>query len=209
MRYFPVPSFSWRRLVALLAAGLVCTALWAEAAQTQLADHVIRLHVLANSDRQADQTLKLQVRDAVLKKTDTLLAGQQDAGQAAALLQDNLDLLTQTAQVEVFSRGYAYPVDVRLEETWFPTRNYENISLPAGNYLALRVLIGEAAGKNWWCVVFPSLCLPAVTETSLQASGLSHGDYTLIREEDQPYHIRFKAIEWWETCKHLLFDQSK
>lgn len=205
MRSSRFSSFSWRRLVALLAAVLVCTALWAEAAQTQLADHVIRLHVLANSDSEADQTLKLQVRDAVLEQTDTLLAGQQDAKQAASLLQNNLDILTQTAQDEILSRGYAYPVDVRLEETWFPTREYENVSLPAGNYLALRVLIGEAAGKNWWCVVFPSLCLSAVTETSLQAAGLSHGDYALISEEEQTYHIRFKTVEWWETCKHHLF----
>ncbi len=67
---------------------------------------------------------------------------------------------------------------------------------------ALRVLIGEGAGKNWWCVVFPSLCLSAVTEESLQTAGLSHQEYALISEESQPYTIRFKAVEWWEACKH-------
>ena len=202
MRYLQTSPFSWRHLVALLVACLVCTALWAEAAQTQLADHVIRLHVLANSDTQADQDLKLQVRDAVLARTDTILADQDSADQAAALLQAHLDDLAQTAEEEIQARGYDYPVEVRLEETWFPTRTYENVSLPAGNYLALRVLIGQAKGHNWWCVVFPSLCLTAVTETSLQAAGLTHDDYQLISEEDQPYQIRFKAVELWQTCKH-------
>ena len=144
-------SFPWRRVLALFFAFLVCTALWAEATQAQLAEKVIRLHVLANSDS---------------------------------------------------ARGYHYPVKVCLEETWFPTRQYENVSLPAGNYQALRVLIGEGAGKNWWCVVFPSLCLSAVTEESLQTAGLSHQEYALISEESQPYTIRFKAVEWWEACKH-------
>lgn len=202
MRYLQTSPFSWRHLVALLVACLVCTALWAEAAQTQLADHVIRLHVLANSDTQADQDLKLQVRDAVLARTDAILANQDSADQAAALLQAHLDDLAQTAEAEIQAQGYDYPVEVRLEETWFPTRTYENVSLPAGNYLALRVLIGQAEGHNWWCVVFPSLCLTAVTETSLQAAGLTHDDYQLISEEDQPYQIRFKTVELWQTCKH-------
>lgn len=204
MRYLQSSPFSWRHLVALLVACLVCTALWAEAAQAQLADHVIRLHVLANSDTEADQALKLQVRDAILARTDAILAGQNSADQAAALLQDHLDDLAQTAETEIQAQGYDYPVEVRLEETWFPTRTYENVSLPAGNYLALRVLIGQAEGHNWWCVVFPSLCLSAVTETSLQAAGLTHGDYALISDEDQSYQIRFKAVEWWQTCKHWL-----
>lgn len=204
MRYLQSSPFSWRHLVALLVACLVCTALWAEAAQAQLADHVIRLHVLANSDTESDQALKLQVRDAILARTDAILAGQNSADQAAALLQDHLDDLAQTAETEIQAQGYAYPVEVRLEETWFPTRTYENISLPAGNYLALRVLIGQAEGHNWWCVVFPSLCLTAVSETSLQAAGLTHGDYALISEEEQDYQIRFKTVEWWQTCKHWL-----
>lgn len=203
-----LPPFPWRRAAALLAAFLVCTTLWAEAAQTQLAGHVIRLHVLANSDSAADQALKLQVRDAVLAHTNTLLARTSNAGEATRVLEENLSELTQTARQEIAARGSAYPVAVRLEETWFPTRTYENVSLPAGNYLALRVLIGEAAGKNWWCVVFPSLCLSAVSETSLQAAGLSRGEYALIQEDEDSYQIRFKAVEWWQMCKHWLHGQD-
>ena len=105
-------SFPWRRVLALFFAFLVCTALWAEATQAQLAEKVIRLHVLANSDSQADQTLKLQVRDKILAQTASLLSGQESAAQAAAILQDNLDALAQTAAQEIAARGYHYPVKV-------------------------------------------------------------------------------------------------
>ena len=199
-------SFPWRRVLALFFAFLVCTALWAEATQAQLAEKVIRLHVLANSDSQADQTLKLQVRDKILAQTASLLSGQESAAQAAAILQDNLDALAQTAAQEIAARGYHYPVKVCLEETWFPTRQYENVSLPAGNYQALRVLIGEGAGKNWWCVVFPPLCTAAsadVPETAL-AAGLTEAQVSLMTEEDGGYQLKFKAVELWERLKAAL-----
>ena len=197
-------SLPWRQILALFCATLVCTALWAEAEQGRLADHVIRLHVLANSDGQADQALKLQVRDQVLSQTNQLLTGQESAQEAAAVLQANLAPLAQVAAQTISARGYDYPVSVRLEETWFPTRQYENVSLPAGNYQALRVIIGEGAGKNWWCVVFPSLCMPAVTERSVQTAGLSNQDYALLTEDSQPYVIKFKAIEYWSSLKHFF-----
>ena len=197
-------SFPWRRAAALFCACLVCTALWAEAAQGRLADQVIRLHVLANSDSQADQALKLHVRDRVLEETQRLLAPAQDAAEAADLLRANLDGLTQTAQAAVAAWGYGYPVSVRLEETWFPTRQYQGAALPAGDYLALRVLIGAAAGHNWWCVVFPSLCLPAVSETAQPAAALTQENYALLTEEGAGYTFRFHPVEWWEGLKHWL-----
>ena len=188
-------SFPWRRVVALFFACLVCTALWAEAAQSQLADKVIRLHVLANSDSQADQALKRYVRDQVLAQTTPLLEGVTSAPEAEAILQANLGLLTQTAQVAIAAQGYDYSVSV-------PTRQYQDVALPAGNYQALRVLIGEAEGHNWWCVIFPSLCLPAVSEDSLAAAGLSQQDYALIQEETPAYTFQFHVVEWWEGFKH-------
>ena len=200
-------SFPWRRAAALFCACLVCTALWAEAAQGRLAGQVIRLHVLANSDSQADQALKLHVRDQVLEETQRLLAPAQDAAEAADLLRANPDGLTQTAQAAVAAWGYGYPVSVRLEETWFPTRQYQGAALPAGDYLALRVLIGAAAGHNWWCVVFPSLCLPAVSETTQPAAALTQENYALITEEDAGYTFRFHLVEWWEGLKHWLAEE--
>lgn len=197
-------DFPWRRVLALFVACLVCTALWAEATQVRLASQVIRLHVLANSDREADQALKLQVRDRVLEQTNALLSGETDPQTAAEILNSHLEDIAQAAAQEIAAQGYAYQVEVRLEQTWFPTRQYQGIALPAGDYLALRVLIGAAEGHNWWCVVFPSLCLPAVSERALEASTLTPGQIALLQEEDTSYVFRFKALELWQSLKHRL-----
>lgn len=196
----------WRRVLALFVACLVCTALWAEATQVRLASQVIRLHVLANSDSEEDQALKLEVRDRVLETTSALLAGETEPQAAAVLLNQHLDDIAQTAAQEISAQGHDDRVEVRLEQTWFPTRQYQGISLPAGNYLALRVLIGAAEGQNWWCVVFPNLCLPAVSERALEASTLTPGQISLLQEEETSYVFRFKALELWQSLKHRLME---
>ncbi len=196
----------WRRVLALFVACLVCTALWAEATQVRLASQVIRLHVLANSDSEEDQALKLEVRDRVLETTSALLAGETEPQAAAVLLDQHLDDIAQTAAQEISAQGHDDRVEVRLEQTWFPTRQYQGISLPAGNYLALRVLIGEAEGHNWWCVVFPNLCLPAVSERALEASTLTPGQISLLQEEETSYVFRFKTLELWQSLKHRLME---
>lgn len=196
----------WRRVLALFVACLVCTALWAEATQVRLASQVIRLHILANSDSEEDQALKLEVRDRVLETTSALLAGETEPQAAAVLLDQHLDDIAQTAAQEISAQGHDDRVEVRLEQTWFPTRQYQGISLPAGNYLALRVLIGEAEGHNWWCVVFPNLCLPAVSERALEASTLTPGQISLLQEEETSYVFRFKTLEFWQSLKHRLME---
>ena len=196
----------WRRVLALFVACLVCTALWAEATQVRLASQVIRLHVLANSDSEEDQALKLEVRDRVLETTSALLAGETEPQAAAVLLDQHLGDIAQTAAQEISAQGHDDRVEVRLEQTWFPTRQYQGISLPAGNYLALRVLIGAAEGHNWWCVVFPNLCLPAVSERALEASTLTPGQISLLQEEKTSYVFRFKALELWQSLKHRLME---
>lgn len=196
----------WRRVLALFVACLVCTALWAEATQVRLASQVIRLHVLANSDSEEDQALKLEVRDRVLETTSALLAGETEPQAAAILLDQHLDDIAQTAAQEISAQGHDDRVEVRLEQTWFPTRQYQGISLPAGNYLALRVLIGAAEGHNWWCVVFPNLCLPAVSERALETSTLTPGQISLLQEEETSYVFRFKALELWQSLKHRLME---
>ena len=196
----------WRRVLALFVACLVCTALWAEATQVRLASQVIRLHVLANSDSEEDQALKLEVRDRVLETTSALLAGETEPQAAAVLLNQHLDDIAQTAAQEISAQGHDDRVEVRLEQTWFPTRQYQGISLPAGNYLALRVLIGAAEGHNWWCVVFPNLCLPAVSARALEASTLTPGQISLLQEEETSYVFRFKALELWQSLKHRLME---
>ena len=197
-------KFPWRQALALFLLFLAFTALWAQAQQAGLSEKVLRLHVVANSDTAADQALKLKVRDRVLETTRPLLEGVGNAKEAEAVLAQNLPVLTAAARRELTARGSSDPVSVTLEDAWFPTRTYGAAALPAGTYRALRVVIGAGEGHNWWCVVFPSLCLPAVSETSLQTAGLSDEDIALVTEESPRYVFRFKSIEWWESLKHSL-----
>ena len=192
-------------LLAGLAAVLLTGAL-SLGEQTALSEKVVRLHVLANSDSQEDQELKLRVRDRVLAETEALLEASADRKDAEQRLTAALPELERLAAEEIAESGYDYPVSVRLEETAFPTRTYDGFTLPAGEYLALRVLIGAAEGQNWWCVVFPPLCAAAsedVAETAL-AAGLSEDQVGLIMEENRGYELRLKSVELWEKLKARL-----
>jgi stage II sporulation protein R len=163
---------SWKPVeIAFLAGLAVCllTGGMAMETQQQLADRMIRLHVLANSDSEADQALKLEVRDAVTERTEVLLEHMRDRQEAERILRRHLTELEQVAEDTVRAAGYAYDVNVELSMTDFPTKEYDGFSLPAGEYLALRVLIGEAAGQNWLCVVFPPLCTAASSSVAVTA----------------------------------------
>lgn len=170
--------------------------------QSALAEKVVRLHVLANSDSEADQSLKLIVRDAVLAETETLLDGIENRDAAADILRTQLPSLQSAAERTLAEQGSRYPVEVRLEMAQFPTKEYDGFALPAGEYLALRVLIGEAAGRNWWCVVFPPLCTAATSEVeeTAVAAGLSGEQVRLITEEDG-YVLKFKCMELWQQLR--------
>ena len=188
-------------LAALLGARL-------DGAQGALADKVLRLHVLANSDSQADQALKLRVRDAVLERAEGLLAGAEDRAAAEALLAARLPDLAAAGADAVGAAGYGYPVTVSLEDScWFPTRVYEDFALPAGRYTALRVEIGAGAGRNWWCVVFPPLCLGSVSETAEETAaqaGLTEREVALLAGGEGEYQIKFRAVELVEELRHWL-----
>jgi len=185
-------------LLLVLAAFLASGAMALQAEQ-ELSDKVVRLHVLANSDSEEDQALKLKVRDRLLACVEPILEGAADRREAEAVLRGRLLELERIAGEEIRDNGYAYDVEVRLEDTMFPTREYEGFTLPAGEYLALRVVIGEGAGQNWWCVVFPPLCAAAaaeVPETAL-AAGLSPSQVGLITEENNGYVLKSKVVEFW------------
>ena len=187
-------------------AVFLLTGTWALNTQRDLADRVVRLHVLANSDSEEDQALKLLVRDAVLERATALLEQTESRAEAEALLRESLPELETIAEETVRANGYSYAVTAELEDTSFPTKEYDGFSLPAGEYLALRILIGEGVGQNWWCVVFPPLCTAAsadVPETAL-AAGLTEDQVGLMTEEDSGYVLKFKAVEWWEQLKAAL-----
>ena len=194
--------------IALLVGTMLFLSSGAFALRTQqdLAEKVVRLHVLANSDSEEDQALKLQVRDAVLAQAAYLLEGCEDRGEAESLLRGQLLELERLALAVVRQQGYAYPVKLELADTEFPTRDYEGFMLPAGEYLALRVLIGEAAGQNWWCVVFPPLCAAASTDVpaAALAAGFAAEEVSLITEDSPEYVLKFKTVELWQTLRQKL-----
>lgn len=188
-------------LVGIALAALLAARLGAE--QDALADKVIRLHVVANSDSPEDQALKLKVRDAVLEQGSLYLTGL-DREEAMETLTRALPQLGQVAAETVARSGYHYPVRVSLGEDLFPTKNYSDFALPAGSYTALRIELGSGQGHNWWCVVFPPLCLGSVTEATqetAQAAGFSDDQISLITGETQGYVVKFKAMELWEKWK--------
>ena len=185
--------------------ALAVTAVWmaadAHGTQTDLAGKLIRLHVVANSDSEADQALKIQVRDAVLARAELLLEGCTDVEEAQALLEDSLPELEDAAAERIAAEGYAYSVCASLSWEPYPTREYETFTLPAGQYLSMRITIGAGEGQNWWCVVFPPLCMAATTEdftSSAEAAGLTAEEVSLLTQESEGYAVRFKVIEWVE-----------
>lgn len=192
-----------------LFVGIAAALLWGIGAvrtQQEISDKVVRLHVVANSDSEEDQALKLRVRDAILARTTALLEASDDRSEAEGLIRGQLLELEDIAAREITAAGYDYSVEARLAELDFPTREYESFTLPAGNYLALQVVIGEGEGKNWWCVVFPPLCTAAAAEVpaSALAAGFSEEEVRLITEEDRGYVLKFKTLEWLEMLKEKL-----
>jgi len=186
----------------LLAFGLTLTVgVWASASESALAGRVLRLHVVANSDSDSDQARKLLVRDAVLAEAARLLDGVSDRRDAEAALAPHLDELAQAGADALARTGRSDPVTVALADQWFPTKEYDGFSLPAGQYRALKVTIGEGKGRNWWCVVFPPLCLASVSERSVESAAegvLSEDQVALITGQDGGYVLKFRLIEWWQ-----------
>ena len=187
-------------LLAMLLVAAVMTAV-ASLGEFRLrcedvSDKVLRLHVLANSDSEADQALKLQVRDAVLEASADLFRDLGTKTEAMDAVSSQKEALQAVAQRTVEENGYDYPVTVELTETYFNTRTYEDITMPAGYYDAFQVKIGAAAGKNWWCVLFPAICVPAATGPQLD-DVLTDAELELVQEDG--YEIRFKVVEWYEA----------
>ena len=153
---------------------------------------VIRLHILAASDSETDQADKLAVRDAILSEWGDLFRAFSDRAAAeAALTEEFRERIAATAGKTLAERGRPSPVTVTLSEEDYPTRDYGSLSLPAGRYLSLRVVIGEGEGRNWWCVLFPPLCTAAAVEGV--PLGLSDAEYRLLT--DGKKSVRFKTLE--------------
>lgn len=181
-------------VISVLSFGKTCD---------DIRPQVLRLHVLANSNSEEDQALKLKVRDAVLSEGEKTLGTSYSKSDAQEKISECLPLLEKAAQDEIKRNGYNYSVSVEIGKSYFPTKTYGSVTLPAGQYDAVRVLIGSAKGRNWWCVMFPNLCLPAAqTEPKLE-DVLSEDEIKLVKSKPK-YEIRFWIVEKYEQIKEKL-----
>lgn len=192
-----------RRLELALLIGILISvalsSLGAFAAQSaQLREEVLRLHVVANSDDAADQAIKLVVRDAVLAaRPDVFVSGQTKAEATSAIC---LPEIEQIAKDAIMDNGYFYPVSAELVNMYFSTRQYEDFTLPAGRYDAIRLIIGQGAGENWWCVMFPPMCIPAA-----QPGEQHYLEDKIARLGQSPsYRPKFAVVELIENLREAL-----
>ncbi|MGI5962856.1 MAG: stage II sporulation protein R [Lawsonibacter sp.] len=180
---------------------------WLEREQTELAQQVIRFHVIANSDQEEDQALKLAVRDRVLEQAQALYPKGATLEQARQALEEHLGALEDAGRAVVEEWGCDYPVSAQMTECWFPTKEYQDFALPAGEYTALRIVIGEGEGQNWWCVAFPPLCLGAASQTveeATQAGAFTPEQANLMTRNSEGYVLKFKGMELLGELQGLL-----
>lgn len=197
-------------LLLLLTLFIFVSALsYVNAVSEDIADSVFRLHVIANSDSEEDQTLKLKVRDELLSYMNTLAKDCSSKEEVVALAREHQEEFKAIAEKVISDNGFSYPVTIQIGESNFPTKTYGDISLPSGTYDALRVQIGEAKGKNWWCVMFPPLCfvdvstgiVPDDSKKEMQES-LNDEEYDLIsKTDDSEIHFKFKLIEFFQNLR--------
>ena len=191
--------------ISILCAMAVCMGSTCVYAQTcsQVREDVLRLHVIANSDSEEDQNIKLLVRDRLLEVGASCFENAANRQQAVKRVQQSNEVLTNAANRVLRNHGMDYTATVTVKEEYFETRTYEGITLPAGRYLAVCAVLGEGDGKNWWCVMFPPLCLPAVTATEEEYALFDEENGIVLAAEDG-YEIRFKIVELFEKWKQKI-----
>lgn len=167
-----------------------------------LQDNIFRLHILANSDSEEDQALKLKIRDCVISYMETINNSSTTKEETINNVNSNLDNIKQIAENKIKELGYDYKVNIEIGNFYFPTKYYGNISLPAGNYDALKINIGEAQGQNWWCSLFPPLCFIDISNGYLEdndkeilENNLSEEEFMLVSSSSPDIKLKFKLLE--------------
>lgn len=191
-----------RALVCGFVLAALCSFFPFAAACGQLPRDVVRLHVVANSNGAEDQAVKLLVRDAVLEEAARWYQGAGSMEEASSQLCTHLQSIAGAARQVLGEQGVGYSATAQMTEMYFPTRDYGDFRLPAGRYRTLRVTLGEGAGKNWWCVVFPSLCLPAATQEEALLT-LPEGERQVV-EGGRDVQVKLKTVELWESLREWL-----
>ena len=188
----------WEISLLLTLCFSLCLGTWAQAKQSSLSSSLVRLHVIAVSDDEYEQSLKLRVRDGVLSYISPKLRDVKSAQQAQEIIKNELDGIKAAAESSAEGRS----VEVTLSQEYYPTRNYEKFSLPAGKYQSLRVILVEGEGHNWWCVVFPPLCISAA-EQEQAVESMSEDMRGIVTEEDG-YEYKFRILELWGELMELI-----
>lgn len=168
--------------------------------EAEIYDNTLRLHVIANSDSGHDQEIKLLVRDEVLSLIDSLVSEAENIEDAENIIKENIDKIRDKSRDTLVALGESKSVSVTLSSEYYPTRSYEDFSLPAGEYMSLRIMIGEANGQNWWCVLYPELCISgAKTGETLVKTGFSKDQIDILTGGEKPeYKLKFKFLEIFE-----------
>ncbi|MBQ2897178.1 MAG: stage II sporulation protein R [Clostridia bacterium] len=190
-------------VIFFIAALLVSVAFYyADAKTNDITNGVLRLHILANSDLNTDQNIKLKIRDRVIKKYGLTLQNTNTAQQAEELVLNNLTHIKNDVNLWLSEMGADYKADAYISYSDFPTKNYEKIKLPAGNYKALKIVLGEGKGKNWWCVMFPPFCFTDGTikqvsdkEYEKLKEQIGKGAFELVTDNSGKFLLKFKIVE--------------
>ena len=215
MSIFKYKAFNERKDKILLSVTAIaisiymafsCTYFTASAGTVK--EDVVRLHILANSDSEIDQEVKLKVRDALLETNASILSDSVTKENAKEHFESSKEILLKTAKKTLKENGFNYNVKITLQEEYFNTRSYGNLTFPAGQYTAIKVVLGEGEGKNWWCVMFPPLCVPAADglETNETTADYLTQSGEKIVNSGEKYIVKFKLLEIYEELRNKLKD---
>ena len=210
MSIFKYKAFNERKDKILLSVTVIAISLYmafsctyfTASAQTVKED-VVRLHILANSNSEIDQEVKLKVRDALLETNASILSDSVTKENAKEHFESSKEILLKTAKKTLKENGFNYNVKITLQEEYFNTRTYGNLTFPAGQYTALKIVLGEGEGKNWWCVMFPPLCVPAADglETNETTADYLTQSGEKIVNGGEKYIVKFKFLEIYEELR--------
>ena len=189
-----------------LIFGFICSVFCSfadfDASCEELRHNVLRLHIVANSDSEQDQTLKLEIRDRILEESQSLFETEKDLQSAIKTAKENIKLYEKIANEVISEAGLDYKAEAKIGKAFFETRVYEDFTLPSGEYESLIINLGKAEGKNWWCVGFPSVCLPLENRASLSQSVGEKG--CEIAQNGEKFKVKFKTVEIYEKIKKAL-----
>ncbi len=211
MSIFKYKAFNERKDKILLSVTAIAISLYMAfsctyftASAETVKDAVVRLHILANSDSETDQAVKLKVRDALLETNASILSDSVTKENAKEHFKNSKDILLKTAEETLKENGFDYDVKITLQEEYFETRSYGELTFPAGQYTALKVVLGEGKGKNWWCVMFPPLCVPAADgiETNENTADYLTESGVKIVNGGEKYIVKFKFLEIYEELRN-------